>query len=164
MYDAGSRCVFVDHLQLIRTPPGQTIERSATEISEELRQFAHDRGCLVVALSQLNRWAARQRDRCPTMHDLWGGTSIESNSNMVMLIDHSQQARDPRYAHVLRSWLVLDKNREGPAKVRIPVEINFKTGVWREAQPDEIQLWPGAEAKKIGGVPGKEPGSAEPRN
>ncbi len=146
MYEAGSRCVFVDHLQLIKAPADQIADR-ATEISEELRQFAHDRGCLVIALSQLNRWAARQRDRCPTMHDLWGGTSIESNANMVMLIDHSQQERDPKYPHLLRTWLVLDKNREGPAKIRIPVEINFKSGVWREALPNEVDLWPDSQPR-----------------
>ena len=149
MYNAGSRCVFVDHLQLIKAGGDDAeIVARATEISEELRQFAHDRGCLVIALSQLNRWAARQRDRCPTMHDLWGGTSIESNANMVMLIDHSQQERDERYPHLLRTWLVLDKNREGPSKIRIPIEISFKTGIWREANASEIHLWPGEKSAR----------------
>ena len=150
MSDAGSRVVFVDHLQLIKATADQIADR-ATEISEELRQFAHDRGCLVIALSQLNRGASRERERRPTMHDLWGGTSIESNANMVMLIDHSQQERDERYPHLLRTWLVLDKNREGPAKIRIPVEISFKTGIWREANEEEVHRWPG-ESKAVRGV------------
>ena len=153
MYNAGSRCVFVDHLQLIKAGGVDAeIVARATEISEELRQFAHGNGCLVIALSQLNRWAARQRDRCPTMHDLWGGSSIESNSNQVMLIDHSQHDRDSRHPNLLRTWLVLDKNREGPAKIRIPVEVNFRTGQWREGQPHEIDLWPGVESRTVRGV------------
>ena len=79
------------------------------------------------------------------MHDLWGGTSIESNANQVILIDHSQQQRDPERPHLLRTWLYLDKNREGPNRLLIPVEANFKTGIWREAEPDEADSWTGAE-------------------
>ena len=142
MVEAGSQCRFLDHLQRIRALADQISDR-ATEISEALRYFAHSRKILIVALSQLNRLASRERDKRPTMHDLWGGTSIESNANQVILLDHSQQLRDPKYPHLLKTWLFLDKNREGPNRVLIPVEVNFKTGVWREAQPDEVASWPG---------------------
>ena len=143
MADAGCGCLFLDHLQLIKAPADQISDR-ATEISEALRYFAHSRKILVVALSQLNRYASRERDKRPTMHDLWGGTAIESNANQVMLIDHSQQQRDPKRPHLLRTWLYLDKNREGPNRILIPVEVDFKTGVWREAKDDEVGSWPGA--------------------
>lgn len=141
LYDAGSRAVFVDHLQLIKAPADQIADR-ATEISEALRWFAHGKKCLVVALSQLNRMASRERDRRPTMHDLWGGTAIESNANQVMLVDHSYQERDPRSPHLMRTFLYLDKNREGPNRVLIPIEVNFKTGDWRVPFPDEEARWP----------------------
>jgi replicative DNA helicase len=141
MRQAGSRVIFVDHLQLIKAPQDQIADR-ATEISEALRWFAHSEGCLIVALSQLNRMASRERTRRPTMHDLWGGTSIESNANQVILIDHSQQERDPVHKHLLKTWLYLDKNREGPSRLLIPVEANFRTGIWREAKEDEVGQWP----------------------
>ena len=85
------------------------------------------------------------------MHDLWGGTSIESNANQVILLDHSNQLRDERRPHLLRTWLFLDKNREGPNRVLIPVEIDFKTGTWREAKPDEMQDWP-SSSRQIKGA------------
>lgn len=137
----GSGVIFLDHLQLIKAPADQIADR-ATEISEALRWFAHQNKVLVVALSQLNRYASRERDRRPTMHDLWGGTAIESNANQVILVDHSKQARNANEKHILRTWLYLDKNREGPNRVPIPVEANFKTGIWREADPHEEALWP----------------------
>lgn len=143
--DQGCGCIVVDHLQLIKAS-AEAIADRATEISEELRWFAHGKRCLVIALSQLNRLASRERATCPTMHDLLGGTSIESNANQVMMIDHSQQERDAQRTHLMRTWLFLDKNREGPNRVRIPVEVNFKTGVWREAMPDEAREWPGGAA------------------
>ena len=142
LLESGCGAIFVDHLQLIKAPADQISDR-ATEISEALRWFAHSNKCLVIALSQLNRTASRERDRRPTMHDLWGGTAIESNSNQVILLDHSKQARDVVHPHLLRTWLYLDKNREGPNRVMIPVEANFKTGLWRQAMPDEVKSWPG---------------------
>ena len=143
--EAGCGCIFLDHLQLIKAPADQVADR-ATEISEALRWFAHGKKRLVVALSQLNRLASRERQRRPTMHDLLGGTSIESNSNQVLLLDHSQQERDALHPHLMRTWLYLDKNREGPNRLLIPVEVNFRTGVWREAAPDELHRWPGGAA------------------
>ena len=77
------------------------------------------------------------------MHDLWGGTSLESNANQVILLDHSRIERDALHLHLMRTWLYLDKNREGPNRVNIPVEANFRTGIWREARPDEEARWPG---------------------
>jgi len=139
--DEGSAVIFLDHLQLIKAPADQISDR-ATEISEALRWFAHGNKILIVALSQLNRYASRERDRRPTMHDLWGGTAIESNANQVILLDHSKQSRNANERHILRTWLYLDKNREGPNRIEIPVEANFRTGVWREAEPDEEGLWP----------------------
>lgn len=138
----GCDLIMVDHMQLVRSASNE-IAQAATEVSEALREFAHESGVAIIGLSQLNRTASSQRDRCPTMHDLWGGTGMESNANQVMLVDHSRQSiPDARYPHILRTYLYLDKNREGPARVLIPVEVNFKTGVWREADPHEEDEWP----------------------
>ena len=138
----GSKLIILDHLQLVRSDQRSAeIAAAATEVSEALREYAHTHSVCIVGLSQLNRTASSQRDRQPTMHDLWGGTSMESNANQVMMIDHSRQA--PGVAnHLLMTYLILDKNREGPARIHIPVEIDFKTGVWRQAEPHEEDLWP----------------------
>jgi len=138
----GSRLIVLDHLQLVKAGQ-QEIAAAATEVSEALREYAHSNGVCIIGLSQLNRGASTQRDRRPTMHDLWGGTSMESNANQVMLIDHSRQDQaDKRYPHLLRTYLYLDKNREGPARIAIPVEVDFKTGVWRQAEEHEVDSWP----------------------
>lgn len=128
MQEAGVNVFFVDHLQLVKATPENIADR-ATEISEALRVYAHTQKVLIVALSQLNRLASRDRSQPPTMHDLLGGTSIESNANQVMLIDHSAVET---HEGTLRTWLNLDKNREGPSRSFFPVEITFTTGVWRE--------------------------------
>jgi replicative DNA helicase len=140
MKEAGCGVIGLDHLQLIKSPVGEVAER-ATEIAEQLRRFAHKERILVLALSQLNRIASRERDRRPICQDLWGGTSMESNANQVILIDHTHMIRDMKYTHIVRTRLILDKNREGPNRVVMDVEANFGNGVWREALPHEENLW-----------------------
>lgn len=140
MKESGCGVIGLDHLQLIKSPISEIGDR-ATEIAEELRRFAHRERILVLALSQLNRMASRERSRKPICQDLWGGTSMESNANQVCLIDHSFMRRDMERTHIVRSRLILDKNREGPARVSMDVEANFRTGVWREAEPHEEHLW-----------------------
>ena len=140
--EAGVTHLFVDHAQLIKGPSGMDIASAAEELSERMRIFAHQQKVLTVMASQLNRSASSQRDRSPTMHDLWGGTAMESNSTQVILLDSSRTHRDPLKPHLFQTWLILDKNREGPARVEIPVEVNFKTGEWRQADEDEVEDWP----------------------
>jgi replicative DNA helicase len=120
---------------------GMDVAEAAEELSERLRVFAHRTRTLTVVLSQLNRGASRERDRQPTMHDLWGGTSMESNANQVVLLDHSRSQKDREDPALLRTYILLDKNREGPAKVQIPVEIDFRRGHWRQGLPDEVDRW-----------------------
>jgi len=136
--EAGVTHLFVDHAQLIKSPHYMSIAESAEELSERMRIFAHTEHVCTVMASQLNRSASAQRKERPTMHSLLGGTSMESNANQVCLLDHSRNSRDPEHPHLLRTWLLLDKNREGPARVEIPVEVNFQTGLWRQADEDEV--------------------------
>lgn len=143
--EAGYTHIFVDHAQLIKAPQRMSISEGAEELSERMRIFAHSEKVCTVMASQLNRSASAQRHERPTMHSLWGGTAMESNSNQVILLDHSRNERDPLRPHLLRTWLLLDKNREGPAKVEIPVEVDFKRGQWREARDDELPAWPGVK-------------------
>ena len=139
--ESGCGVIALDHLQLIKQDKGYDIGELATQVSEELRRFAHKEKILVLALSQLNRLAARERTKRPIAQDLWGGTSMESNANQVMLIDHSLVIRDLDKPYLQRTRLILDKNREGPNRVMINVEFNIATGVWREGLPDEERLW-----------------------
>lgn len=139
--DDGHNVIGVDHLQHIRASSHEDIAELATEVSEALRMFAHKEKCLVLACSQLNRTASRERDRRPISQDLWGGTAMESNANVVLLMDHSVHVRDPADFSILRTNLYLDKQREGPNRVLIPIEFDFKTGNCREGMPDEEYLW-----------------------
>jgi replicative DNA helicase len=138
--EAGCAVIGIDHLQLIKASPGEIADR-ATEVSEELRRFAHKEKITVIALSQLNRLASRERSRVPIKEDLNGGTALEANANQIVMLDHTTHIRDEMNPAKLRTRLILDKNRVGVARVAMLVEADFAKGVWREALPDEEHLW-----------------------
>jgi replicative DNA helicase len=143
--DQGVTFVVVDHLQLIRVD-GYGDDQVATRaemVSESLRRIAIEREVTIVGLSQLNRFASRERNRTPSIHDLWGGTSMESNPSIVLLLDHSRYERDRDKPHLARTWVVLAKNRMGPKDLEVPIRWDHAALTIEEPRPDEsIEDWP----------------------
>jgi replicative DNA helicase len=74
----------------------------------ELRAIANDNNCVVIALSQITR-AGKDR---PTMSDLYGGTPIEANSDVVIIL-HRPYVLDKREGDPERTELIVDKNKFG---------------------------------------------------
>jgi len=96
----GIKFIILDHLQLVKVPRISNIVDRAEEVSETVRQWAVSNKITVVGLSQLNRLAARNFQESPRMSDLWGGTSMESNAGIILLLDHTRMERDEqRLAH-----------------------------------------------------------------
>lgn len=140
----GTTVFVLDHVQKVRVPAhGSDVYSRAEAVSDMLSWATEDLGVTVVALSQLNRQASSQTDRRPTMFDLWGGTSMESNATIVLMLDHSRYERDRERHHLGRTYVKLEKNQLGPKGFSVAVEWNHATLALREAEDDEIGLWPG---------------------
>ena len=131
--------VLLDHLQLVESP-GRDIVRASADVNRALRDWSKRNRTLTIALSQLNRDGVLSGN-APRRWHLWGGTDIEANATQVVMIDHTAKTVDPERRHLLRLWMMLDKNRSGPDLVAFPVEANLKTSVWRVPEPDEHHLW-----------------------
>lgn len=143
--EAGVTYFVVDHLQKVSVRGvGHPAER-AEIISEALDNFCDEHEVTIVGLSQLNREASRDRTRVPIMQDLLGGTSLESNTQVVIMLDHSRYERDEQHPHLGRTFLLLDKNQQGPKGFECAVEIDHRNLGYREARPDELHLWPGEQ-------------------
>lgn len=140
--------VVVDHLQKIVVPGVSDVYARAETVSNKLDQLADQLDITIVGLSQLNRQASRERDRTPTMFDLWGGTSMESNAAVVIMLDHSLYERDREKHHIGRTWMSLDKNQMGPKNFRVPVLWDHAALTLREGLEDEMSEWPNRELKR----------------
>lgn len=118
--DEGCRLVVVDYLQLIAVPDADGIAEQTRRASQALQRVAFTHGVTTVALSQFNRATSFAKE-APTIHGLTGSSSIENDSDQVVLLDHS--AND-RQGATMDTRVILAKNRHGPAPT-IPVRWNF---------------------------------------
>jgi len=141
----GCRMMVVDYLQLCESPDQVGMAREVQAISKAMRDFAHQTDTLVIGLSQYNNEGGNDRTRSPQVGHLYGGRRISQDSDMTLLLDHSRYASDPMSPWIARSYLTFPKNRHGPKGFDIPLEWDYRTLTAREAQPDELHLWPDHE-------------------
>lgn len=141
--DQGVTFFVVDHMQKVRVASARgDVYTSAQVVSETMDDLVDELGVTIVGLSQLNRRASSERDRRPTMFDLHGGTDMESNAFVVIMLDHSRFQMDPDRHHLLRLWAVLEKNQAGPKALEVPIMVNAAELSVTEALDDEVKDWP----------------------
>jgi replicative DNA helicase len=137
-------CTFfvVDHLQLVKMDRVRDMLDRVEIVSETLREWAFSNRVTVVGLSQLKRSASENYFQTPSIHDLWGGTSMESNASIILMLDHTRLEWDEQRNHILRYWLMLGKSRIGPDKFGVPVEVDFAKNTYRQMMQDEEYNFP----------------------
>jgi replicative DNA helicase len=144
--EVGFTFFVVDHLQKIRVSTLRgDVYATADVVSETLDDLVDELDVTIVGLSQLNRLASRETTRRPTMFDLHGGTSMESNAAVVLMLDHSRAQMDTRRHNLIRTYVLLEKNQIGPKAIQAPVLVDAATLTVTEAMPDEEHLWPTAQ-------------------
>ncbi len=138
LVDKGCRMIVIDYLQLLAARDSETLFSSVSNVSAYVREFARTERIVTVGLSQLNRTtSANYKDR-PIVQGLMGASSLENDSDQVLLLDHSRFERDGDLA---RTWAILGKNRHGSTG-EIPILWNYETLRVREGMPDEEHEWP----------------------
>lgn len=104
--------VYVDYLQLVE-PESRRVNRTeqVSGVSRGLQQLAHQRGMLVVALSQLTRaeHTGKNEQVEPTMSDLRESGQIEQDADAIMLL----YLEEPNRPEESRRILKIAKNKEG---------------------------------------------------
>ena len=136
-HDEGCRYFILDHLQCVVLGDDEVLHRGIQKVISELRAWAVASGSAIIICSQFNR-ATSSVMETPRSSGLFGGHSIESHADLVLLLDHSRYLRE---GNIAKTWLCVTKNRHGPC-LEIPVEWNYKTLRQREADEDEEDMWP----------------------
>ena len=138
--EKGARLFFVDYLQLATSRDAETLFREVSNVSSRIREFAKRMNVVTVGLSQMNRQTSGDRFNSPAAQGLIGSSSLENDSDQVLLLDHSRYEREDRSA---RTWALLAKNRHG-SQGEVPIAWDYRSLRVREALPDEEDQWPGA--------------------
>lgn len=142
--EKGARLFFVDYLQLATSQDAESLYREVSNISSSIREFAKRMNVVTVGLSQMNRQTSGDRYNTPAVQGLIGSSSLENDSDQVLLLDHSRYERgDDRTA---KTFALLSKNRHG-GQGEIPIEWDYRTLQVREALPDEEVEWPTANKR-----------------
>lgn len=142
LHDRGTRFIALDHLQLVKVPGISAVHERAEVVSEAVRDWAFTHDVTLIALSQLKRTASEDYTRSPSIHDLLGGTSLESNASQIWILDHSRYEKDDRYRAGARTWIGHGKNRMGPSRYWVPIYIDHAKLWFREADDGERMRWP----------------------
>lgn len=137
-HDVGCRWFVLDYLQLAQIGDEDNIAKAITNVTTDLRTWAVNEHCVMVALSQFNRQTSGDYAARPRCQGLWGGMILEASSDLVLLLDHSRYERED---HIARTWLIVDKNRHGPVG-DLPVLWDYRNLRMREGLEDEIGAWP----------------------
>ena len=128
----GARLFLVDYIQLAGNPNDP---ESITEVSHCIRGLSVELNVTTVAASQFNRATSATNER-PRSQGLMGGSSLENDSDQVLLIDHSSMKRATPPAEGWNGFAVVDKNRHG-APAEIEIHFDTRTLRMRELWPDE---------------------------
>lgn len=132
----------VDYLQLCTSGVEEDVRKQVARVSGALFTYAHHKGALTIALSQLNRFTTRDKKLPPQVESLTETSSLENDADVVALLDHANYEKDLIKPWIHRTWIRVGKNRHG-SKGNVPIEWNWKTFRCRQADPDEEHLWPG---------------------
>lgn len=112
--------IVIDYLQLMEAEGNAGAANRALQVagfSRGLKRLAMDFGCPVIALAQFNREA---RDRKPTVTDFKDSSSIEQDSNIILLL-HVETDEDGNEARPGEVDVHVAKNRNGPRGRTFPL-------------------------------------------
>ena len=111
------RAIFVDYLQLMRSPGAESRQQEVAEISRGLKALAKDLHVPVIAMAQLNRNTEDRSGNRPRMSDLRESGAIEQDADVVSLLhreSYYKQGDDAAAAEDNRAELIIAKQRNGP--------------------------------------------------
>lgn len=121
--DTGSTLLVVDYMQLAQAVGAEGIFENTRRVSSAIQRVAFDCNVTTVGLSQFNRSMSFNKDAPPTIYGLTGGSSLENDSDQVILLDHTANKRTGQR---MDGRVLLAKNRHGPS-VDVDVVWDFTT-------------------------------------
>lgn len=95
----GIKAVFIDYLQLMKTPKSSNREREIAETTRALKSIAKEFKLPIVILSQLNRMSEGRLDNRPMMSDLRESGAIEQDADIILLLHRPEAYGTMQYSN-----------------------------------------------------------------
>lgn len=132
--EEGAAMVVLDYVQLVQVRGSDGQNERITAVSQAIQRLAFDHEIVTVALSQFNRLTSFNKDAPPSPESLTGSSSLENDSDQVVLLDHSA---NKRFGSRMETNVLLAKNRHGPVP-SIPVVWDYTTLEVKQRAPDAM--------------------------
>ncbi len=153
----GVRAIFVDYLQLARSPGSESRQNEVADISRGLKALAKELEIPVIAMAQLNRNPEDRSGNRPRMSDLRESGAIEQDADVIMLLHREayyKPANELSEEEAAQAQLIIAKQRNGPVG---DVDLHFNHSLTRFDNPQvggRYQNYREAQAGPGGIVPG----------
>ena len=131
----GIRAVFVDYLQLMRSPRAESRQQEVAEISRGLKALAKDLNVPVIAMAQLNRNPEDRTGNRPRMSDLRESGAIEQDADVISLLhreSYYKLGENSAPDDDAKAELIIAKQRNGPVDT---IELRFNRQYTRFDNP-----------------------------
>jgi replicative DNA helicase len=117
--EKGVGIIFVDYLQLLRTPyRGLSRQEEVAEISRSLKALAKELEVPVVAIAQLSRQVEQRSDKRPQMADLRESGQIEQDADLIIFIHRPEvYKKNPPPEEEGLAEIIVAKQRQGPTGI-----------------------------------------------
>lgn len=126
------KVLYVDYLQLIRVHGANSMRERIIEASNQLKNISRILEIPVIAAAQLGRDAQNRR---PNMADFKESGQIEQDADSVFLL---YPERDKEEKKTGRVWVLIDKNRDGPAGVAVTMNFTGKYTRFAEEKREDF--------------------------
>jgi replicative DNA helicase len=138
--EKGVKIIFVDYLQLLRTPyRPATRQEEVAEISRSLKALAKELEVPVVALAQLPSQMEQTRDKQPQLADL--SEQIEQDADLIIFIHRPEvYKKHPPPEEEGVAEIIVAKQRQGPTGI---VKLAFNKDTTR------FELLPSSDSKRV---------------
>lgn len=132
----GSKLIVIDYIQKIRGEKGSRGNRQEEMayitgvISDSAREF----DVPILALSQFRRFGNEDPNREPELSDLRESGAIEHDADTVTFIHRPPTKSTDDQESRTRGYLIVKKNRNGPADVSIDIRFHPESGRFEEIE------------------------------
>jgi replicative DNA helicase len=117
--EKGVGIIFVDYLQLLRTPyRGLSRQEEVAEISRSLKALAKELEVPVIAIAQLSRQVEQRSDKRPQLADLRESGQIEQDADLIIFIHRPEvYKKHPPPEEEGLAEIIVAKQRQGPTGI-----------------------------------------------
>lgn len=111
--DSDSEFVFLDYVQQMAIPNGESRAQALAETVRKFKVIAGENNCGIVVASQINREAEYKKGNAPELNNLKDSGGLEENSDTVILLHRIDKPDIVRMNVSVEVRAMLKKNRQG---------------------------------------------------